>query len=75
MLSAKSLGNMAAPADRAVRSQGVLEVLSRDFIPLYGFALTTQQCWTMIVPMDFSEGFMAVDTYLPLIPAIDDGPN
>src|SRR5215467_4019075 len=75
MLSPKSLGHMAAPADWPVCPQRFLQIFGRDLVPLDGFALAIQQGWRVIVPVDFSEQFAAVRASLPLVPAIDDGPN
>jgi hypothetical protein len=69
MLSPESLGHMATPAHGPVCRESLLQIFRRDFVPL------EQQGWRVIVPMNFSEGLIAINAIVTLKPAVDNGPN
>src|SRR5712691_7357182 len=75
MFAAKSLGNMAVPADRPMRAQHFLELLGRDLVPLDGLEVVIDQSGRMIVPVDCSKRSVAIHAVPALIPLIDDGPD
>src|SRR6516164_650050 len=72
MLSSKSLGDVAAPANGLMRCQNLLQLFGGDFGPRNRFAVAIQQRRRVIMPMDFSERFVAEHAFLSLIPSIDD---
>jgi hypothetical protein len=51
-----------------------LQLFGGDFAPLNGVALGIQERGRMIVPVDFSERFVAIHALLSLIPLVDDRP-
>jgi hypothetical protein len=75
MLVPESLGNVAAPTDWAVRGQGVLQVFRGDIVPCHGLVFLIQQGGRMVVPVEFSEWFVAKRAGLPLIPLVYDRCN
>src|SRR5258708_9043826 len=75
MLAAKGFGNVAVPADRPVGAQHFLEFFGGNLVPLDGLEGVVEQGGRMIVPMDFSERFVAIRAVLPQVPLIDDWPN
>src|SRR6266699_2547489 len=75
MFAAKSLRNVAVPADGPVGAQHFLKLLGGNLVPLDGLEVVVEQGGRMIMPMDFSERFVAIRAVLPLVPQIDDRPN
>lgn len=76
MFPPKRFSDMAVPADRPVRCQRFLQFFDgRDFVPLNGLAIIIQESWRVIMPVDFSEPFVAIDALVSLIPMVDDRPN
>jgi hypothetical protein len=75
MFPPKRLGNVAAPADGPMRLQRFLQLFGRNLVPLNGLALVIDQGRGMIVPVDFSETFVAIHALLSLIPPVNDRPN
>lgn len=60
MFPPKRLGDVTGPADGPMRPQCVLQLFGGDLVPLNGLTLVIDQGRGMIVPMDFSERFVAV---------------
>ena len=71
----KRFGDVAVPADGPVCPQRFLQFVGGDLVPLNGPALVIDQGGGMIVPVDFSERFVAVRAVLSLVPPIDNRPN
>jgi hypothetical protein len=75
MFPSKSLSHVTAPADGPVCAQHLLQLLGRDLVPLDRLAVRIQESRRVVMPVDFSERFVAIRALLSLIPPIDDRPN
>jgi hypothetical protein len=53
----------------------LLQIFEWDFVPKDAPAVAIQQGWRVIVPMDFSEGLVAINAFVTLIPAVNNGPR
>src|SRR5262249_54039362 len=70
--AAKRLRNVAVPANRQMRAEGLLQILRGNVLPFDGVVFFIEQCRWMIVPMNLVKCFMAVDALFAHIPMIDD---
>lgn len=75
MDAAKRLRDMAVPADRQMCPERSLKILRGDVLPFDGPIVFVKQSGGMVVPMDFVEWFVTIDTFLAGIPPIHDGVN
>lgn len=71
MLLAKGFRNVAVPADRPVRSQRLLQIFHRNFVPLHGLALRVKEGRRMVVPVDLAKGLVAKGAGFSSVPVID----